>query len=66
MTKMTKLKAAILQKGITQSDLARRSDVNVFTLNRYMTGCARPNPQTLAKLAAALDCKPDELQEVAS
>ena len=65
MTTTTKIKAAMLQKGLTQSDLARQSGVNVWSLNRFVTGAARPSAATLARLAQALGCKPAELQEVA-
>ncbi len=59
----TKLKTMIDRKGITQSELARRSGVDKWRVNAYVTGCANPSPQTAEKFARALGCEPSELQE---
>jgi len=44
-----------LDKGWTQSELARRSGVSQATLSRVEKGTQEPRPLTLVKLADALD-----------
>lgn len=51
---MTEIRKHRERLGISQSELSRRSGVDVSALNRYETGCARPGPMRARKLAAAL------------
>jgi len=62
---MTKLKTMLVRRGKSQADLARATRIDDYRISRYANGNANPSPATLARLAKALDCKPDELVEVA-
>ena len=46
--------------GLKQIDLALKAGVNPSAVNRYEKGC-RPNRETAAKLARALDCAVGDL-----
>ncbi|AKR54371.1 hypothetical protein XM25_00835 [Devosia sp. H5989] len=56
-----RLYAAILKKGITQAETARRAGIGRYNVNNYLQGRALPTPLTLQKLAEALDMKPSDL-----
>ena len=59
----TKLKEMMERKGVTQSELSRKSGVDKYRVNAYVNGCAHPGPQTAERFARALGCEPAELQE---
>ncbi|NCA83384.1 MAG: XRE family transcriptional regulator [Opitutae bacterium] len=59
----SKLKDKMARLGVSQAELARRTGIDTYRVSRYVNRCANPNPQTLAKFAAALGCEPAELQE---
>lgn len=48
-------------KGWTQSQLARYAGLNRDAMSTYIRARSMPSPESLAKLAKALDCKPEEL-----
>lgn len=52
---------AMLRKGWTQSELARRSDVKRDSVSTYVRGVSLPGPLNLKKLAAALEVSESEL-----
>lgn len=51
----------ILELGWNQSDLARAADIGRDRVSVYVRGLTFPEPVMLAKLADALDCKPEDL-----
>jgi transcriptional regulator with XRE-family HTH domain len=51
----------MLEKGWTQSELARRSDLNRDAISNYTRGVTLPSPLSLQKLADGLGVKPEEL-----
>lgn len=59
MEKTTKLKKKRLAAGLSQSQLAEKSDVNIRMIQHYEQG-AKPidhaQVNTVIRLAAALDC----------
>lgn len=57
------LKTLMAQRGLTQSELAKKAAVAKSTLSRYMSGDreTRPSPEHLMKLARALGVKTGEL-----
>jgi transcriptional regulator with XRE-family HTH domain len=60
-----KIKAARLQLGLRQLDLAYKADVPISEISRYETGQSRPYLTYATRLAAVLGLKPNELtQEV--
>jgi plasmid maintenance system antidote protein VapI len=61
----TKLKTAMEGKGLTQSELARRSGIDKYRINTFVNGCARLGEKTAGRLAIVLGCKPSDLREVA-
>lgn len=50
-----------VEKGLSQSELARRSQVHRVSINRYEAGQIKPNLETLVKLSRALGVTPGEL-----
>jgi transcriptional regulator with XRE-family HTH domain len=58
-----KIRAARLQMGLRQIDLAYKADVPISELSRYETGQARPYPAYAKRLAAVLGLTPAELTE---
>lgn len=50
-----RLKQARLNKGLTQTEVAKRIFVSQAAYSKYETGAASPNPETLAKLADVLE-----------
>lgn len=49
------LKVERVKKGITQSELAKKSGVALCTISFIEKGVGHPRPLTLAKLAKALE-----------
>lgn len=63
---MTKLKEMRLQRGISQSQLAAKSGVDVRVLQSYEQGLRKIDGakiQTLLSLATALECKISDIVE---
>lgn len=52
---------ALVAKGLTQSELARRAGLNRAAVSSYATARSLPNPANLAALAKVLDQAPEEL-----
>lgn len=50
-------------KGFSQKDFAKYIDVSVPTISRYETGKRTPSLEMAHKLAAALDCRIEDLFE---
>lgn len=50
-----------VSKGFTQVQLAEKSGISQETISLYETGKQRPLPESLIKLAKALDCSVGEL-----
>jgi len=59
------LKLVRVLRGVSQRDLAQRvgSGCNELQISRFETGRRQPSPETIAKLAAALDCAPSDLMD---
>lgn len=57
----TKLILAIANKGLSATELSELSGVSVVTLARFKAGTQKARPQTLGKLAKALDVKAEDL-----
>lgn len=49
------IKRAMRRKGMTQRQLAAAADVSPNTVSDWLKGMRKPRPETLAKLAPALD-----------
>jgi len=60
---MTKLKKRLTDLGISQTEAARRSGVDVYRLNKIANGAVRPGPETASKLAKALGCTVADITE---
>lgn len=56
-----KLKQLRLEKGLTQSQLARRLGVSASAVGMYEQGRREPDGAALARMAAVLECSTDEL-----
>lgn len=52
----------MLDKGMTQSDLARRTGIGRDSISTYVNGRSLPTPQNLALLAQALGCETADLR----
>jgi transcriptional regulator with XRE-family HTH domain len=52
-----------LQRGLSQSDLARAAGIAAHTVLNYEHGRHEAMPETLDRLAVALGVKPEELVE---
>ncbi len=63
---MTRLKAERLKRGWSQQDLGFHARVPVADISRIERGWMRPYPGYAARLAAALNLKPEELSEPAT
>lgn len=50
--------------GMTQRDLAKASGLSVPQIGRYEMGTSAPRMTALVKLAKALDCEVEKLQDV--
>jgi transcriptional regulator with XRE-family HTH domain len=60
---MTKLKAARIERRMTQVDLAFHSRVAPTDISKFENGMARPYPTQAARLASVLGLEPSELLE---
>lgn len=56
-----RLKRALLIKGISQGELARRTGITAAAVSRYITGSREPRPKTLKKIAKVLGVSVDYL-----
>ena len=56
-----RLRAAIEQADISQSELARRISVDRTTIARYLAGNLTPRLVTLRRIADVLGCQPGDL-----
>jgi putative transcriptional regulator len=62
MTTEFRLAEVLAQKGLSQSELARRSGVSLQTVNRLcMNRTAQVSLETLDRIASALKVKPGDL-----
>ncbi|MEV0692225.1 XRE family transcriptional regulator [Streptomyces sp. NPDC050388] len=55
MVTSSRITTARKRRGLTLADLSKRVEVSVQSLSNYERGRTEPTPETLAKLAAALD-----------
>ena len=55
------LAALMGERGITQTDLARRMDVSRTAAHNWYWGITEPNIETLRRIRRVLDCTWDEL-----
>ncbi|HEX7279673.1 MAG TPA: helix-turn-helix transcriptional regulator [Solirubrobacterales bacterium] len=55
------LKRCRQRAGITQAELARRTELDATTVSLFELGKRTPRLDTLVKLTGALDCRADEL-----
>lgn len=63
---MSNLKTVRLGKGMSQSELAKKSDVNIRMLQQYEQGARNIDGVkliTLLKMCRALDCKLSDIVE---
>lgn len=51
----------MLEKGWTQSELARQADLPRDSISTYVRGKTLPTPHTVKKMAEALGMRPEEL-----
>lgn len=58
---MMNLRAARIQKGLSQTELAKRAGVELSLISRYEQCKTTPRPETLEKIAKALDCSAEQL-----
>jgi transcriptional regulator with XRE-family HTH domain len=58
---VTKLKLKLLEKGITQREVSRRSGINESILSLIATGKYLPNLKQREVIADAVNSDPDEL-----
>lgn len=65
MTTAERIRARRKALGLSQVAVAQRSGVHVISIVR-IEGGRPPRPETVAKLASALQCSPDELVANAS
>ena len=49
------LKRIMFEKGITQKDLAQKLNTTQSFISAYQTGARNPKPETIEKIAKALD-----------
>ncbi len=60
---MIRLKFLRIERGLTQRELADRTQINHSQLCLIESGRLNPRPQELARLADALGCLPERLLE---
>lgn len=58
-----KLILTIANKGYSAVELSKESGVNQVTISRIKAGTQEPRPQTLGKIARALEVKVEDLLE---
>lgn len=54
----TRLKNALIQRGMSQSELAEKTGINFSTISSYVSGRFEPKRTPLMKLAKVLDVSP--------
>lgn len=59
----TKIREEMERRSIRQRDLASRTRIDKSRISSYVNGVAFPNAKTLARIARALGCKPNALQD---
>lgn len=59
---MIELKIQRIRKGLTLMELAKKAGLNYNTINQYERGRHKPRMKNLLKLAAALDCKIEDIK----
>lgn len=59
-----KIKAIMKQRGITQTWLAQKTGITEATLSRYVNGSRKPQADTAASIAEALDLSLDYLMGI--
>lgn len=59
--KSEKLKQLRMEKGLTQSQLAKRLGVSPSAVGMYEQGRREPDGDLLARMASVLECSTDEL-----
>lgn len=60
------VKSRRLMAGLTQVALAAKVGVHPITMVRYETGAINPRPDTVSRLARALDCQIADIARVAT
>ncbi len=55
---ISRLLSALDDKGISKSELARRSGFSRQVLNGYLNGRSRPSKENIEKMAAVLNVRP--------
>lgn len=60
------VKSRRLMAGLTQVALAAKVGVHPITMVRYETGAITPRPDTVSRLARALDCQIADIARVAT
>jgi transcriptional regulator with XRE-family HTH domain len=55
------IKALRIAKGFTQRELARCAGISSGSLSNYENGVAEASPAVVRRLAAALECQPEDL-----
>lgn len=61
MQKNKKIIMALLERGWTQRELARRSSIHETKLSAILNGWLNPSSDTMDRIASALGCKPSDL-----
>lgn len=62
MTFAQKLKAMRTDKGLSQNDLAKLTDLSQAMIAQYELGIKHPHKNTLKELARKLHCEIEDLQ----
>lgn len=57
----SRLKAALSERGMSQSELARAADIGRDSVSTYCAGKTLPEPRNLKRIAHALNISPSEL-----
>lgn len=60
--RLFKMKVKRMERGLTQAQLAEKIGVAHITIFQYESGWRVPKRETLEKIAAALDCKVEDIQ----
>lgn len=60
---MTKLKQKRLEKGLTATEVCRKTGFTNTSLSLWENGKRKIGKLSLYKLAKVLECEPDDLQE---
>lgn len=63
MSYATKLKRALTERGMTQSELARKARVSASQMSLYVSGDSHPRPEAALRICEALEIAPEELHD---